>query len=381
MSGRITLIGAGELMAAMSGEHRAVLGRLPGPPRPVFLDTTAGFETNIDAIVDKAVEYYRHHLLTELRVACYAHRDRATTAAVAAAVAEIRAANLIFAGPGSPTYAVRQWRDSPVWESVCERFEAGTDVLFASAASITLGRFVLPVYEVYKAGEDPFWDDGLDLLGRFGLSLAVVPHFNDNSGGDNYDSRFCYMGAQRFDALQEQLPADVAILGIDAYTSVTFDAATETASVSGQGSITLIGDGAERNYASGTALSFAAFSSSAREVVKTFDESRVYKGYEFSDNEAATAADGFGPVVEHVESLASLAAAEKVELLARLQSLRSAQAAAPADDGDLIDLVLELREALRAQKRFDLADRARDALEAQGIEIGDSPGGATWTRR
>lgn len=179
------------------------------------------------------------------------------------------------------------------------------------------------------------------------------------------------MGAQRFDALQEQLPADVAILGIDAYTSVTFDAATETASVSGQGSITLIGDGAERNYSSGTALSFAAFSSSAREVVKTFDESRVYKGYEFSDNEAATAADGFGPVVEHVESLASLAAAEKVELLARLQSLRSAQAAAPADDGDLIDLVLELREALRAQKRFDLADRARDALEAQGIEIGD----------
>lgn len=76
-----------------------------------------------------------------------------------------------------------------MWESVCERFEAGTDVLFASAASITLGRFVLPVYEVYKAGEDPFWDDGLDLLGRFGLSLAVVPHFNDNSGGDNYDSK------------------------------------------------------------------------------------------------------------------------------------------------------------------------------------------------
>ena len=30
----------------------------------------------------------------------------------------------------------------------------------ASAASITLGRFSLPVYEVYKVGADPFWLDG-----------------------------------------------------------------------------------------------------------------------------------------------------------------------------------------------------------------------------
>jgi hypothetical protein len=121
MAGRITLVGAGELMSAMSSLHRAALQRLGAPPRPVFLDTTAGFETNIDAIVQKAVEYYAHHLQADLRVARYRHRERASAEEMAAAVAAIRDANLIFAGPGSPTYAIRQWRDSPVWEAVVQR--------------------------------------------------------------------------------------------------------------------------------------------------------------------------------------------------------------------------------------------------------------------
>jgi hypothetical protein len=83
-----------------------------------------------------------------------------------------------------------------VWEAVVQRFEEGADVFFASAASISLGRWALPVYEIYKAGSDPFWEDGLDLLSYYGLNVAVVPHFDDQSGGENYDSRFCYMGAR-----------------------------------------------------------------------------------------------------------------------------------------------------------------------------------------
>src|SRR5690606_383196 len=108
---------------------------------------------------------------------------------------------------------IRHWRGSPVWEAVVQRFEEGADLFFASAASICLGRYSLPVYEIYKAGEDPYWVDGLDLLGKLGLNLAVIPHYDDSSGGENYDSRFCYMGAKRFDTLQGLLPADVSILG------------------------------------------------------------------------------------------------------------------------------------------------------------------------
>jgi hypothetical protein len=367
----------------MSAQHRSVLRQLSGPPRPVFLDTTAGFETNIDAIVEKAVEYYEHHLQLELRVARFRHRDKTPATEMAAAVSEIRNANLIFAGPGSPTFAINTWRDTPVWEAVLQQFENGADLFFASAASITLGRYALPVYEIYKAGNDPYWADGLDVLGRFGLNLAVIPHYNDNSGGENYDSRFCYMGARRFDQLQACLPGDVAILGIDAYTAVNFDPATQTATVSGQGGITVIGDGAERRFESGESLPFSALQSSSREVVPTYDPGIVYGGYAFSDNEAAIGeGDAYGALEDYIQSLDSLTAPAKVELLARLAGIKEAAANQPSsNEGPLVELALELREGLRAQKRFDLADGARKKLEELGYEIGDAPGGATWARR
>lgn len=379
MSGSITLIGAGELMSATSHLHRAALARVDGPLRAVFLDTTAGFESNADAIVKKAVDYYRHHLQMELHVARYRHANSASTAETAAAVAEIRASNFIFAGPGSPTYAIKQWQGSPVWEAVVEQFEGGAHVLFASAAVITLGRYSLPVYEIYKAGYDPFWVDGLDLLGRLGLKLAVVPHFNDNSGGENYDSRYCYIGAKRFDMLQEQLPPDVAILGIDAYTAVTLDPRSQTATVAGQGGITLSGDGAQAHRPSGSAVPFSVFHSSHRGVVPTFSKEKVYTGYEYSDEaEPEPAVDSLN---SYIQSLGTLNETEKIELMARVQKLREEQSAPPSVQVDaLVDLILELRAALREAKRYDLGDRARNVLTDLGYVVGDSPDGSTWKR-
>jgi cyanophycinase-like exopeptidase len=380
MTGRITLVGAGELMAAMSSIHRSVIKRLGQPPRAVFLDTTAGFETNVDAIAEKAVEYYAHHLQTELRVASYRHRDAAAPSQVAAAVAAIREANLIFAGPGSPTYAIRQWRESPVWQAVVEGFEAGADLLFASAASIALGRFAVPVYEIYKAGEDPFWAEGLDLMSRLGLSLAIVPHFDDSSGGDNYDSRFCYMGAQRFDVLQERLPSDVTILGIDAYTGICFDPSTRSASIAGQGGITLIGEAGRVRYEAGAELPFAAFHSGARGVIPTFDDAAAISGYEFTDEPLD--GDPVNEIARYVERLGSLTGNEKVDLLARVQVLRDGAAnVSPETEEHLVNLVIELREALRSAKRYDLADKARDLLDSLGFELNDTPQGTQWNRR
>ncbi len=380
MTGRITLVGAGELMAAMSSIHRSAIKRLAKSPSAVFLDTTAGFETNADAISEKAVEYYAHHLQTELRVASYRHRDASAPSQVAAAVAAIRDANLIFAGPGSPTYAIRQWRDSPVWQAVVESFESGADLLFASAASIALGRYAVPVYEIYKAGEEPFWVEGLDLMSELGMSLAIVPHFDDNSGGDNYDSRFCYMGARRFDVLQERLPADVTILGIDAYTGVCFDPSTRTASVSGQGGLTLIGEAGVNCYEAGAEVPFAAFRSGSRELVPTYDAATAVSGYEFTDE--SDDGDPMHEITRYVEGLGSLTGNEKVDLLARLQALRDGAAnVSPETEDRLVDLVVELREALRAAKSYEVADKARDLLDKLGFDLGDTPQGARWNRR
>jgi hypothetical protein len=242
----------------------------------------------------------------------------------------------------------------------------------------------LPVYEIYKAGEDPFWMDGLDLLGKFGIHVAVVPHFDDASGGENYDTRFCYLGAQRFDLMQELLPPDVAILGVDAYTAVCFDPATQEATVSGQSGITLIGDGEQRRFESGSRVPFGEFRSSSRTMVHTFDPAHTISGYAQGDEEPSDGGsdDPMTALTEIIEGLPSLNHDERVEVLARLHVLRQRLASTPAaNESPLVDLVLELREALRSAKRFDLADKARQTLSELGFEIGDTAGGATWSRR
>jgi cyanophycinase-like exopeptidase len=378
MPGKITLVGAGELMSAMSKVHRDVLSKVEGDPRPVFLDTAAGFEPNVDGIVQKALEYYERYLQLKLRVASFRHRDREPAARTAEAIAAVRSSNLIFAGPGSPTYAIRHWRGSPLWDAVVQRFDDGADLLFASAASIALGRWSLPVYEIFKVGEDPHWVEGLDLFGRLGLSLAIVPHFDDNSGGENFDSRYCYVGAERFDLLQSLLPPDVTIVGIDAYTAVTFDHHSQTATVSGQSGITLIGDGESRRVEAGQALPFAEFTSSNRRVVATFDPAKAVKGYEFADKPASgeTEAD---PVASFVESLTSLDESQRLELMARIKQFRAPDNGDSLEEG-LLDLLVQLRSDLRSQKQFALADKARDALAEMGVEIGDTPQGSTWRK-
>jgi cysteinyl-tRNA synthetase len=112
------------------------------------------------------------------------------------------------------------------------------------------------------------------------------------------------------------------------------------------------------------------------------DTERNY-GYEWSDaSEESAPEDPIAALSEYVQGVTSLAESEKVELLARIQAARQEEEAKPSSHEDaLIDLVLALREELRTAKRFEVADNARKALEDMGLEIGDSPQGAQWSRR
>ena len=121
----------------------------------------------------------------------------------------------MFAGPGSPSYALAQWRGSPVAEALRDRIAAGEGVtIFASAAAATMGLPAVPVYEICKAGAAPHWLAALDLLGILGLKVAVIPHY-DNAEGGSYDTRYCYLGERRLSLLEGELPADAAVLGVD----------------------------------------------------------------------------------------------------------------------------------------------------------------------
>jgi cysteinyl-tRNA synthetase len=47
----------------------------------------------------------------------------------------------------------------------------------------------------------------------------------------------------------------------------------------------------------------------------------------------------------------------------------------------LIDLLIQVREALRREKQWSLADRIRQGLEEQGIVLEDGKGGTGWRQR
>jgi hypothetical protein len=48
-------------------------------------------------------------------------------------------ADVIFLGPGSPSYAVRQSQDSLAWQYLVARHRLGAGLALASAATIAIG--------------------------------------------------------------------------------------------------------------------------------------------------------------------------------------------------------------------------------------------------
>ncbi len=229
MTGTLTLIGSGEFQPGMVATHRAVLERL-AEPRPVFLDTPAGFQTNVAELWQAARSFFQQELGLELGLASLRH-SHLPPEQIAQAKEQLAAGNVIVAGPGSPTYAIRHWKNSSFSTLLAGRFTGGAHLVFASSAVIALGRRALPVYEIYKVGDDPYWADGLDLLGPHGFNLALVPHWN------NRDER-CFVGRARFEQLAAQL-TDTVILGVDENTAVTLDLDARTAAVRGVGGVTL----------------------------------------------------------------------------------------------------------------------------------------------
>src|SRR5581483_6801580 len=132
-------------------------------------------------------------------------------------LAQLRTARYVFAGPGSPTYALRQWSSTSIPGLLADKLARGGCVCFASAAALTLGVATVPVYEIYKVGEAPQWLDGLDLLSATGLRAAAIPNYNNAEGG-NHDTRFCYLGERRLRRIEPELPESAFVFGVDEHT-------------------------------------------------------------------------------------------------------------------------------------------------------------------
>ncbi|MEV4618822.1 hypothetical protein AB0J74_08980 [Asanoa sp. NPDC049573] len=254
MSRLLVVMGSGETAPTMVKPHRAVFERVAGPA--VLLDTPYGFQSNADDISARAVRYFDQSIGQAVSVVPW-RRSPADPVVRERCLASLRDAGWVFAGPGSPTYTLRQWRETAIPDLLADKLTRDGVVLFASAAALTLGSHTVPVYEIYKAGIEPHWAEGLNLLeAALGFPAVLIPHY-DNAEGGNHDTRYCYLGESRLSALEASLPEGRLIIGVDEHTAVTFDLDAKTATVSGNGLLTLRRAGASAAFPAGSVLSFA----------------------------------------------------------------------------------------------------------------------------
>jgi len=417
----LAIMGSGETAPTMAKVHRALFERFEAGGAPVpaaILDTPYGFQENADELSSRALEFFATSVGRPVTVASYRLRD-VDGVVLATAVARIREARYVMAGPGSPSYALRQWAGGPIPETLAAKLAGGGILTMASAAALTVGVVTIPVYEVYKVGEEPRWLEGLDLLGRAtGLRAAVVPHY-DNAEGGTHDTRFCYMGERRLRTLETTLPEGVFILGVDSHTALVLNLAAGTATISGLGGVTVRVAGRSAVFESGREVPIAALGEAARELAagQVVDVDREL-GRGRPGTEGGRSAPAAAPIRDSmaelegsfIEALGRGDTRAAVGALLDLDSEISARVRHGEDSPDLdnadatfrsliarlgeraevgtrdprevvepfVDALLELRTRARAARDWATADLVRDRLAAAGVEVRDSADGSTW---
>lgn len=408
--GTIVLMGSGELTATMVEVHKKMLACLPGPPNAVFLDTPAGFQLNVHEISGKAVEYFRVHVQKPLSIASYKSSEMTTAFEAETAFHTLRQANFVLVGPGSPTYAVRQLKETPIPEILDNIIQSGGCLVAASAAALTMGRYTLPVYEIYKVGQKIHWIDGLDVLSSFGLNIVVVPHWNNAEGG-THDTRFCYMGEPRFQQLEALLPDEATILGIDEHTACIIDFDTQQIDIQGIGNVTIRKKGREIKFGKGNPIPIEA-------LVKKIDQQewKAEKNEKIKQTEDLNASEESLTSKVHLIEISfrnGLAHHDYQEMTAALLELDSTIWKAQKDFKDdesisqarevlrdlivlmgaelnfsahhlqkylapLVERMLQLRTQFRNEQKWPEADRIRDLLSQINILVEDTEDGFRW---
>jgi hypothetical protein len=419
----LAIMGSGETSPTMVTVHKAVADRLgTGRPDAILLDAPYAFQENAPDISSRAVSYFATSV--GLGVTVLTSPDPVATADGGDSTgtgerpsnsdaARVRSADWVFAGPGSPSYALSRWRDRPVGQALRERIASGSGVtVLASAAAATAGLTAVPVYEIYKVGEPPHWLPGLDLLAAAGLRVAVIPHY-DNAEGGTHDTRFCYLGERRLAVMERELPADAAVLGVDEHTAVIFDLVAGAAEVCGRGGLTIRKNGASTVLRAPATLPIADLRATIRTgafAVTTAVSPAPAPGQREPDSPLplpdvveraerqfeAALADGDGKglimIILDLEYAVHAWTADTDEdqgtdqaravlrgMIGRLDEVVTEGLRDPLEKlRPAVEPLVELRSALRTQGRYAESDAIRAALAACGIQIADGADGTRW---
>jgi hypothetical protein len=417
----LTIMGSGETAPTMVSTHRKLVAKLPSPVDAVIVDTPFGFQENAPELASRAIDYFKVSVNIDAKVAGLVRLHDTHIAADPVSVERglrlVDSATYLFAGPGSPTYALRQWAGSRFADVLRSKVNDGGIVTFASAAALTLGKYTVPVYEIYKVGEDVRLLDGLNVLGDIGVNAVVIPHF-DNAEGGNHDTRFCYLGDTRLSLLESMLDQDTFVLGVDEHTAVVIDLDAESCTVAGNGTVTVRHKGTSRVFGTGevfpldvlrhpTAEHCAGKTTAKASVAADIQESTSDNVVTSLGHVTTTCTERFDEALEARDPIAAVRAALELEqaihewsadslqsedadraraaLRAMISSLGDLAVGGARDPRDVVapfvEALLSLRATVRAEKRFDLSDTIRDAFSDIGVEVRDTPSGVEWQLR
>ncbi len=333
--GKLVLFGSGEATVTGRRIHAEVMKSLGGRVKVAILETPAGFQPNSHLVAQKLADFFLQRLgelVLSVDILPLRRRDGELSTNNPALLAPLLETQYIFMGPGSPTYAVKHLKDSLAYRTILARHRRGAVLCLASAATIAIGRHCLPVYEIFKVGEDLHWVDGLDLLAHYGLSVTFVTHWNNREGGQELDTSCCFMGRQRMERLLEMLGPDSAVVTIDEHTALIVDIKAGACEVRGAGSVSVL--------------------RSSRPVLK------------------ANAGESF--------PLAALGTLEIPSPSAMPIPDIPVTASHPEPELEKITDLLRQRLEARKRKAWSEADALREKLSLLGVEVRDTPQGTLW---
>ena len=336
--GPIALFGSGETAPGGRKIFDLLFQLAPSGPEIKILETPAGFELNSGQVAANVGDFIKHHLQNyrpQIEVIPARKKGTPTSPDNPQVVQPLLEADLIFMGPGSPSYTVRQLKESLAWEYLLARHRLGAGLAFSSAATVAISKTALPVYEIYKVGEDLHWKPGLDFFSPFGLPLVFIPHWNNQDGGQGLDTSRCYMGVSRFEELIELLPEDQIIIGIDENTGLLLDFQAGCLHGVGQGNVTIIRDGKTDIIPANTGVDLADLGN-----------------FELCDPTAGISPGSWQAAQD---------AAERISLPIQPPS-------------EVVDLA-QARQQARKNKEWDLADQLREKIETLGWGVLDSQDG------
>ena len=338
--GLVVLFGSGETSASGRRVFHRLFSSLTHPIRLAILETPAGFELNSAWVAGQVADFLEKRLQNfapEITIVPARKRNTELSPDNPDILAPLLISNVIYMGAGSPTYAVRQLEDSLAWQTLTVRHRLGASIVLASASTLAVSAYTIPVYEIYKVGEDVHWKVGLDFFGPYGLSLVFVPHWNNAEGGANLDTSRCFIGQPRFAELLKMLPVTATVVGIEEHTGLIIDLNTKTCQALGRGGVILLRDGDEQRF----------------------------------DGDQPFAITELGPF-----RMPELPIDIPTEISGKvlMPEAETATAAAPKPSAEALAL-LEKRKIARTRGDWETADSIREQISKLGWHIRDTPNG------